>query len=185
MPSTSSTSGCKRDSWTAKEDGELLRLASSVGKKWSIIAAEMDGRTEGSVKARHALLAKRAPRGVTPQGLPPPHGDVPSRGAAPAHGTASTRTLLQPPSRYACYLSAFRPPIAAPPHPTCRAPSPLDQDTCVISALHERVAALERVVEDRDEAVRVRDRSVALRDRTIEEKDRVIANLLGGIGGEG
>lgn len=48
-----------RGSWSAEEDLELLKLAHEMGKKWSIIAKKLRGRTENAVKNRfHAIFRK-------------------------------------------------------------------------------------------------------------------------------
>ncbi|KAL4444739.1 hypothetical protein ABPG74_015947 [Tetrahymena malaccensis] len=48
-----------RGSWTQEEDLELLKLAKELGKKWSIIAKKLKGRTENAVKNRfHAIFRK-------------------------------------------------------------------------------------------------------------------------------
>ena len=45
--------------WTASEDAHLLSACEEEGKKWSVIARGMEGRTENAVKNRWALLEKR------------------------------------------------------------------------------------------------------------------------------
>lgn len=45
-----------RDSWTADEDAELLRLWSELGNKWSKIAKLMKGRSTTNIKNRFKFL---------------------------------------------------------------------------------------------------------------------------------
>lgn len=49
-----------RDKWTKEEDRELVRLAGRIGRKWSLIAREMPGRTENQVKNRLNSMIKRS-----------------------------------------------------------------------------------------------------------------------------
>mmetsp|Transcript_7288 Transcript_7288/g.13066 ORF Transcript_7288/g.13066 Transcript_7288/m.13066 type:complete len:572 (+) Transcript_7288:6507-8222(+) len=58
-----------RGPWTADEDRRLLELAAQCGGRWSLIAKNMEGRTENSVKTRfHSLQRQEARnRGWTPE----------------------------------------------------------------------------------------------------------------------
>jgi len=58
-----------RGPWTAEEDKRLLELAAQCGGRWALIAKNMDGRTENSVKTRyHSLMRQEARnRGWTQQ----------------------------------------------------------------------------------------------------------------------
>ncbi|KAJ3363697.1 Myb-like DNA-binding domain protein [Allomyces javanicus] len=42
--------------WTAEEDSKLLELVAKVGTKWSTVAEQMPGRTDGMVRLRYAKL---------------------------------------------------------------------------------------------------------------------------------
>lgn len=53
----------RRGTWNKQEDLELLRLAQQIGKKWSVIAKKLNGRTENAVKNRyHAIFRKEIER---------------------------------------------------------------------------------------------------------------------------
>ncbi|KNE55911.1 hypothetical protein AMAG_17841 [Allomyces macrogynus ATCC 38327] len=61
--------------WTTDEDAKLLALVAKVGTKWSAVAEQMPGRTDGMVRLRYAKLRaeiemgyRKPPVGV--EGLP-------------------------------------------------------------------------------------------------------------------
>lgn len=52
----------KSDPWTAEEDSKLEKLVETMGKKWSLIAKEFNGRTDINIKSRYALLQRQKAR---------------------------------------------------------------------------------------------------------------------------
>jgi len=75
----------KRKGWTAEEDQTIIRAHAQYGNKWSLIASQLKGRTDNSIKNRFNSTLKRRlqrqqnssmgyPRHVSPSGyykLPP------------------------------------------------------------------------------------------------------------------
>lgn len=52
----------KHGLWSPEEDQLLLDLQSKIGGRWSVIAREIEGRTENSVKSRFHSLQKMKAR---------------------------------------------------------------------------------------------------------------------------
>jgi len=51
-----------RGPWSEKEDAELLKFVSQWGSRWALIAKQLPGRTENSVKTRFHSLKRREAR---------------------------------------------------------------------------------------------------------------------------
>lgn len=57
------TSGCGKHGWTQEEDEHIISMVSTLGTKWSKVAAALPGRTDDAVRNRYLRLKRKAPGG--------------------------------------------------------------------------------------------------------------------------
>jgi len=72
--------------FTAEEDAVILSLYTQLGSKWSLIASQMEGRTDNDVKNHWNTKLKKRLLAAAATSSPPPHARLPA--PAPASRTA-------------------------------------------------------------------------------------------------
>ncbi|XP_066313660.1 transcription factor RAX2-like [Miscanthus floridulus] len=81
--------------FTAEEDAVIMSLYTQLGSKWSLIASQMEGRTDNDVKNHwNTKLKKRLLAASAPS--PPPHARLPAPAASTAHASSLFPSLAIP-----------------------------------------------------------------------------------------
>nr|CCU64162.1 ScMYB10 protein [Saccharum hybrid cultivar Co 86032] len=78
--------------FTAEEDAVIMSLYTQLGSKWSLIASQMEGRTDNDVKNHWNTKLKKRLLAAALSPSPPPHARLPA--PAPASSTAHASSLF-------------------------------------------------------------------------------------------
>jgi hypothetical protein len=84
------------DAWTAEEDGVVMQKWEMLGPRWSLIAANLKGRSEVSVRNRLQLLCRRRNRDAAGAAMGP-IGYSPTRDSAAVRADVSKWPSFQMP----------------------------------------------------------------------------------------